>query len=126
MPFKVVEHHADHIVEVIYPTSLTPLDHAEYTIQMKQIIERQTVDWGLLVDQRALRAKFDDRLKDKLLALNSYAQKRRMIRSARVVNSPLDAVWLADLIRDTELKGILRVFTDRNEAFAWLKSTLGA
>jgi hypothetical protein len=120
----ILEHEDDHIVEVVYqPAPLTALEHADYTIKMKRMIEKQTGAWALLVDQRPL-TRLDDKLKDKMLALYTYAIKRGMIRSARVVNSGKDALRLSEIIQDTEIKPILRIFTDRREAFDWLAAEL--
>ena len=123
---RIVEHHDQCVVEVIYPVSaLTALKHAEYTIRMKHVIERQRGAWGLLVDQRAL-SRLDERLKDKMLALYGYATKRGMTCSARIVNTSVEALRLADWVRDTELRSMLRVFTARKEALDWLMATLRA
>jgi hypothetical protein len=123
---RIVEHRNQHIVEVIYPKpALTALQHADYTIRIKQVIEKQHGAWGLLVDQRAL-SKLDEKLKDKTLTLYGYALKRGMTCSARIVNTSVEALRLADLVRRTELRSLLRVFTERKEAFDWLSATLRA
>jgi hypothetical protein len=123
---QIVEHRKQHIVEVIYPeASLTSLQHADYTIRIKLVMEKQRGAWGLLVDQRAL-ARLDDKLKDKMLALYTYAVKKGMTRSARIVKSSVEALRLSDWMRGTELRSMLRVFTERKEAFDWLSSTLRA
>jgi hypothetical protein len=121
---QIVQHREQHIVEVIYPgAALTALQHADYTIRIKQIIEKQRGTWGLLVDQRAI-SRLDDKLKDKMLALYTYATKKGMTRSARIVNTSLEALRLADWVRGTELRSTLRVFTERQEAFDWLSAAL--
>jgi hypothetical protein len=122
MPFLVVEYPDSRIIEVIYPSTITALDHAEYTIQMKQMIEKQSGAWGLLVDQRAHR--IDEKLKSKLLVLYGYAQSRGMKYSARIVNSSVEAIGLTELLRGTGLISRLRVFTDRNKGFDWLEDVL--
>jgi hypothetical protein len=121
---KIREHHAARIIEVIYQASaLTPLEHAAYTIKMKQTIEKQEGAWGLLVDQRPL-TKLDDKLKEKMLALYGYALKRGMAFSARIVKSPRDALRLTEIIQDTELKPVVRIFNERKPAFDWLVESL--
>jgi hypothetical protein len=121
---QIVEHHRHRIVEVIYPTSaLTALEHADYTIRIKLVIEKQRGVWGLLVDQRALPG-LDQKLKAKMLALYSYAVKKGMARSARVVNGPAEALRLAEWLRTTELRSMLRFFTERREAYEWLHEAL--
>jgi hypothetical protein len=123
MPFRIVQHRSDRIVEVVYPESISALDHADYTIQIKQLIDAQTTTWGLLVDQRAHR--IDDKLKGKMLALYGYAAKRRMLASARIVASTLEQLRLNDLLRGTELKALVRAFESRGDAYEWLRLTLG-
>jgi hypothetical protein len=124
---EIVEHRIEHIVEVVYQAhALTAIEHAAYTIKMKQMLEKQRGPWGLLVDQRPL-LKLDDKLKDKLLALYGYALKRGMAWSARVVRTPRDAQRLAEIVADEpELRARMRVFTSRREAFDWLRNSLRA
>jgi hypothetical protein len=123
---QIVEHRKQRIVEVIYPgVALTSLQHADYTIRIKLVIEKQRGAWGLLVDQRAL-SRLDDKLKDKMLALYTYALKKGMTRSARIVNTSVEALRLADWVRGTELRALLRVFTERREAYDWLSGALRA
>jgi hypothetical protein len=123
MPFRIVQHRSDRIVEVVYPETITSLDHADYTIQMKQLIDAQTGSWGLLVDQRAHR--IDEKLKTKMLALYGYAAKKRMVASARIVGSTLEALRLSDVVRGTALKSLVRVFESRGDAYEWLRTTVG-
>jgi hypothetical protein len=123
MPFRIVQHRSDRIVEVVYPEAISALDHADYTIQIKQLIDAQTSNWGLLVDQRA--HKIDEKLKGKMLALYGYAAKRRMVASARIVSSTLEQLRLSDLLRGTELKSLVRVFEQRGAAYEWLRATIG-
>jgi hypothetical protein len=123
---QIVEHRKQHIIEVVYPgAALTALQHADYTIRIKQVVEKQRGAWGLLVDQRAL-SRLDDKLKDKMLALYTFATKKGMTCSARLVNSSVEALRLSDWVRGTELRSMLRVFTERQEAFEWLSATLRA
>jgi hypothetical protein len=125
-PLQIRQHSAAHIVEVIYkPVPVTALAHATYTIQMKQIIESQRGAWGMLVDQRLLE-RVDDKLKDKMLALYSYAVKRRMLRSARVVRSHEDAQRLSEILHGTAVQPLVGVFTRREEAYDWLVEALRA
>jgi hypothetical protein len=123
MPFRIVQHRSDRIVEVVYPDTISALDHADYTIQIKQLIDAQTVSWGLLVDQRA--HKIDEKLKGKMLALYGYAAKRRMAASARIVGSTLEQLRLNELLRGTELKALVRAFEARGAAYEWLRTTIG-
>jgi hypothetical protein len=121
---EIQQHSADHIVEVIYrPVPVTALAHSTYTIKMKQIIEAQSAPWGMLVDQRLLE-RVDDKLKDKMLALYSYAMKKRMVRSARVVRSHADAQRLSEILHGTEVQALVGVFTKRQEAYDWLVEAL--
>jgi hypothetical protein len=123
MPFRIVQHRSDRILEVVYPDAISALDHADYTIQIKQLIDAQASQWGLLVDQRA--HKIDEKLKGKMLALYGYAAKKRMVASARIVSTTLEQLRLTDLLRDTELKSIVRVFEARGPAYEWLRTTVG-
>jgi hypothetical protein len=123
MPFRIVQHRSDRILEVVYPDAISALDHADYTIQIKQLIDAQASQWGFLVDQRA--HKIDEKLKGKMLALYGYAAKKRMVASARIVSTTLEQLRLTDLLRDTELKSIVRVFEARGPAYEWLRTTVG-
>jgi hypothetical protein len=123
---RIVEHEQPRIIEVVYPTAaLTALGHADYTIRIKQAMEKQPGPWALLVDQRAVR-RLDDKLKDKMLALYAFAAKRGMVASARIVKSPAEALRLTEMVRDGELKGRVRMFTERAEAWDWLREALRA
>jgi hypothetical protein len=123
---RIIEHEEPRIIEVVYPTAaLTALGHADYTIRIKQVMEKQPGPWALLVDQRAVR-RLDDKLKDKMLALYSYATKRGMIASARIVKSPTEVLRLTEMVRDGELKGRVRMFTERAEGWEWLRDELRA
>jgi hypothetical protein len=123
---RIIEHRKHGIVEVLYPASApTALQHADYTIRAKLVIEKQRGAWGLLVDQRAL-PQFDDKLKAKMLTLYTYAIKKGMIGSARIVNNSLEALRLTEWLRTTELRTRVRFFTERKEAFDWLTDALRA
>jgi hypothetical protein len=120
MPFRIVQHRSDRILEVVYPPTISSLDHADYTIQIKQVIDAQVQPWGLLVDQGAHR--IDDKLKGKVMALYGYAAKRKMVASARIVGSSLEQLRLSEMLRGSELKPLVRAFDARGDAYEWLRT----
>ena len=120
--FEIIEHAHDRIVEVVYPAHASAVVHAQYTVKIKQVIDAQVGPWGLLVDQH--RQHLDDRLKGKMLLLHHYAMKHGLLRSARVVRTSAEALRVSNMVRDTALAAIFRVFQDPDVALAWLRNEL--
>jgi hypothetical protein len=117
--------HADvrpRIVEVIYPAMVTASDVEDYVRRIKVTMDQQKTEWACLVDQRDLTV-MPPELVEKIASLNAYAQKRRMIKTARVVSSAVASLQAARISRDSlRTETPLRTFTSRDEALAWLTS----
>lgn len=123
MPFEIVVHEADAIVEVVYPEKPTEEDVDDYVGRVKKIIALQQGPWSCLVDQRQLNL-MPDSLYEQAASLNAYAQEHGMKRSARVVSSATAAVATLQTIRmhsQASLNLPVRTFTSRDDAIAWLR-----
>jgi hypothetical protein len=122
MSFVIIDHPAERIIEVIYPAEPSASEVADYTLRLKRLMDAQTSAWSCLVDQRASKM-IAPKLMEKIGLLNAYAQRKGMLRSARVVASKV-AMLQANRIAEEKggLKGKLRTFLGRQEALAWLKS----
>ena len=123
MPFEIVVHDTDAIVEIVYPENPTQEDVAEYVDRVRQIIARRQGPWSCLVDQRRLHL-MPDRLYEQVAELNVYAQQHGMKQSARVVSSAVAAVaslQATRMRRQAALNGPVCTFTSRDDAIAWLR-----
>ncbi|HEX9295996.1 MAG TPA: STAS/SEC14 domain-containing protein [Polyangiaceae bacterium] len=120
MPFEIIVHDAESIIEIIYPEKPTRGDVDDYVNRVKKIISRRRAPWLCLVDQRQLNL-MPDGLYEQIAALNVYAQQRGMIRSARVVSSAVATLQANRMQRQSGLERPVRTFTSRDEAVAWLR-----
>jgi hypothetical protein len=123
--FRIVVHTdvRPRIVEVIYPATVTAPDVEAYVQRIKVTMDQQKTEWACLVDQRNLTV-LPPELVEKIASLNAYAQKRRMIKTARVVSSAVASLQAARISRDSlRTETPLRTFTSRDEALAWLTSS---
>jgi hypothetical protein len=124
--FRIVVH-ADvkpRIVEVIYPPTVTVSNVEDYVRRIKVTMDQQKTEWACLVDQRDLSV-MPPELVEKIASLNAYAQKRRMKKTARVISSAVAGLQAARISRDSlRTETPLRTFTSRDEALAWLTSSM--
>ena len=119
--FVIVEH-SDRIVEVVYPAEPDNSVVTDYTFRIKRIIDGQNGPWMCMVDQSALKA-LAPRLADKIRLLNTYALRKQMVCSARVIASTAPATQSAVLSGAPGLQKVVRLFRTRGEAFVWLRAT---
>jgi hypothetical protein len=123
VPFDIIVHEVDSIVEVVYPENPTLQDVEDYVTRVKKIIARRKGPWSCLVDQRRLNLMPDD-LYEQVAALNTYAQQHGMKQSARVVSKAAAAVaslQTTRMQRQAALNRPVRTFTSRDEAIEWLR-----
>lgn len=125
MPFEIIEHPGDAIiellpmVEVIYPAKATAEDVAAYDKRAREVIDaRRGRPFCCLADQRAQRV-MPPELVDVASALNAYATARGMTRTARLVSSAIAGLQAHRLAHDSRFE--LQAFDDRDEALAWLR-----
>src|SRR5436190_1584954 len=88
MPFEIVVHERERILEIIYPPRPTAEDIDDYVRRVRSAIERLGGTWSCLVDQRKVQV-LPPELVDRASALNAFAEERGMRRSARVVASAM-------------------------------------
>ena len=125
MPFEIIEHPGDAIVEivpiveVIYPAHPTPDEISAYVARAHQVIDAQRGRaFGCLADQRALRV-MPPELVTALGKLNAYAYARGMLRTARLVSSALAGLQAHRLARENHFD--LQAFEVRDDALLWLR-----
>lgn len=117
--FLVVEHASPPIIEIVYPLQPTSSSIAAYVINVRNAIDRYRGEWSCLVDQRQL-PEVPTHLIGPVVSLNQYARQRGMKRCARVVSS---AAGFVQTERVIAARGdfVMRAFTTREEALAWLR-----
>ena len=120
MVFEIIEHREESILEIRYPSHPTAEDIAEYVIAARQAIDRFTGPWSCLVDQHSL-VVLPPELAGQVAELNAYAAQRGMKQSARVISSAVAALQVSRLAK-RDIPVPVRTFSDRDTAFAWLKS----
>jgi hypothetical protein len=117
--FVVVEHASPPVIEIVYPLQPTSSSIAAYVINVRNAIDRYRGEWSCLVDQRQL-PEVPAQLIGPVVSLNQYARQRGMKRCARVVSS---AAGFVQTERVIAARGdfVMRAFTTREEALAWLR-----
>lgn len=121
MPFQIVIHEADRILEVIYPPQPTAEDVQDYLKRVKEAMEVLSGDWSALVDQAQLRV-LPPNIIPVMASLNGYAQHKGMKRSARVVTDPASGLQAWRMTKQAMLTIPARTFESRDEALAWLRN----
>ncbi len=112
------EHEIDKIVEIIYPEAPTAAEIDAYIAKVRATIDAQQGSWSCLVDQRKLIV-LPPELVDRLAEINRYAERRGMVRAARVIASAVGSLQTNRMARSMRIPVI--PFTSREEALAWLR-----
>lgn len=121
MPFQIVIHEADRILEVVYPPQPTAEDVQDYLKRVKEAMEVLSGDWSALVDQAQLRM-LPPNMIPVMASLNGYAVHKGMKRSARVVTDPASGLQAWRMTKQAMLTIPARTFESRDEALAWLRN----
>ncbi len=120
MPFEIIVHAGEHILEVVYPPTPSEAEISEYATRVRQSIDSMGESWSALVDQRQLRDLPFELMKT-LSGLNAYAQLKGMQRSARVVPDAAAGLKAWRMTKQALLTVPARTFESREEALAWLR-----
>jgi hypothetical protein len=107
------------LIEVTYPAHPTKEDIARYRIEIKRAISDIGRSWDCLVDQRPLTV-MPPELVEEVSALNAYAEKHGMRRSARVVSSAVATLQSSRMARNASLHAEVKTFTSPEAAREWL------
>ncbi len=121
MPFQIIVHEPDRILEVIYPAQPSEGDLKDYLARVKEAIEKLAGDWSALVDQSQLRV-MPAQMVAAMAKLNAYAQLKGMKRSARIVSTAASGLQAWRMTKQAMLTIPTRTFETRDEALAWLKN----
>jgi hypothetical protein len=121
MPFQIIVHEPERILEVIYPPQPTVADLDDYLARVKEAIEKLAGDWSALVDQSQLRV-MPAHMVSAMAKLNAYAQLKGMKRSARIVSTAASGLQAWRMTKQAMLSIPARTFEARDEALAWLKN----
>jgi hypothetical protein len=121
MPFQIIVHEPDRILEVIYPAQPTVADLDDYLARVKEAIEKLAGDWSALVDQSQLRV-MPAHMVSAMAKLNAFAQLKGMKRSARVVSTAASGLQAWRMTKQAMLSIPARTFETRDEALGWLKN----
>jgi len=126
VPFEIIEHTGDAILEVlpvlevIYPPHPTADDIASYVTRAHATIDAQRGRaFGCLADQRAVPV-MPPELVNVLGELNAYASARGMLRTARLVSTAVAGLQAHRLAREHRFE--LQTFESRDAALVWLRS----
>lgn len=118
MPFEIHVHELDEILEVVYPAKATQAEIDDYVRRVRAAIDARKGPWKCLVDQRNLPV-LPPELVDQLAALNLYAQRHGMVKTARVVSTVVAGLQAQRMAREGQLP--LASFEAREDALAWLR-----
>ncbi len=121
MPFEFRISLEDAILEVVYPANPTALDIANFATGARKAIEEFRGPWSSLVDQRQLPFLSPELLKA-VMEMNGYAERKQMVRHARVVVNAVASLQAWRMSKDAHLAVPVRTFQDRDEAIAWLRA----
>lgn len=121
MPFQIIVHQPDRILEVVYPPQPTQADLDDYLARVKEHIEALAGDWSALVDQSQLRV-MPSQWVAAMARLNAYAQLKGMKRSARIVSTAASGLQAWRMTKQAMLSIPARTFESRDEALHWLKN----
>jgi hypothetical protein len=121
MPFQIIVHEPDRILEVIYPAQPTEADLKDYLARVKEAIEKLAGDWSALVDQSQLRVMPGNMVAE-MARLNAHAQLKGMKRSARIVSTAASGLQAWRMTKQAMLSIPTRTFETRDEALGWLKN----
>ncbi len=120
MPFDIVVHDDDDIVEVVYPPAPSAAEVVDYVARIRQVIGARKRPWACLVDQRKLLV-MPPELVDTMTGLNAHAAKNGMKASARVVSSAVADLQANRMAREAAIGSPIRAFTRRDDALTWLR-----
>jgi hypothetical protein len=120
---KIEIAHLPHdIIEIIYPSEVTPTDVLEYVEHLKKdVLARGGAEWSALVDQSRLDRMSSSLVKE-MSQLNAFAQNNGMRRSARVVSNPSSGLQAWRMTQNAGLTIPKKTFESRAEALSWLEA----
>ncbi len=121
MPFQIIVHAPERILEVVYPPQPSAADLDDYLARVKETIEGLGGSWSALVDQSQLRV-MPSHMVAAMARLNAYAQLKGMQRSARVVSTAASGLQAWRMTKQAMLNIPARTFESRAEALRWLKN----
>ncbi len=121
MPFQIILHEADRIIDVVYPPRPTAEDVTDYLKRIREMIIRMNGPWSALVDQGQLRVMPPDMVTT-MANLNAFAQLHGMKRSARVVSDAASGLQAWRMTRKAMLTIPTRTFETREAALGWLRN----
>lgn len=121
MPFQIIVHEPDRILEVIYPSQPSQADVDDYLTRVRTAIEGLAGDWSALVDQSQLRV-MPSSVVAVMAKLNAFAQLKGMKRSARIVSTAASGLQAWRMTKQAMLTIPARTFEHREDALSWLKN----
>jgi hypothetical protein len=121
MPFQIVVHADERILEVVYPPQPSAEDVQDYLKRVKEAMDTLGGEWSALVDQAQLRV-LPPSVVQVMASLNAYAQHKGMKRSARVVTDAASGLQAWRMTKQAMLTIPARTFETRDAALAWLRN----
>jgi hypothetical protein len=119
MPFEIIIHRREAILEVVYPAHPSEREVADYLVRIRRSMAAMGGPWDCLVDQRKLSV-MAPHLVERIAVLNAEAERLGMRRSARVVPSAVGQLQAGRMAREASLQATVRTFATPQEAMHWL------
>jgi hypothetical protein len=120
MPFQIIVHEPDRILEVVYPSQPSQADVDDYLTRVRTAIDALAGEWSALVDQSQLRV-MPSSVVAVMAKLNAFAQLKGMKRSARIVSTAASGLQAWRMTKQAMLNIPARTFESREDALQWLK-----
>jgi len=125
MPFEVLVHEEDRILEVIYPANPSAEDVTDYTNKVRAAIDGfEGREWSSLVDQSELQVLPPDLLRA-VTQMNLYASNHGMVRTARVVADAASGLQAWKMGKAAGLSVPIQTFPSREDAVDWIRTEMG-
>ena len=120
MPFQIIVHEPDRILEVVYPSQPSQADVDDYLTRVRAAIDALAGEWSALVDQSQLRV-MPSSVVAAMAKLNAVAQLKGMKRSARIVSTAASGLQAWRMTKQAMLTIPARTFESRTDALKWLQ-----
>ncbi|MCA2978473.1 MAG: hypothetical protein INH41_10245 [Myxococcaceae bacterium] len=118
--FEIHVHERERVIEVKYPTRLTPEALADYRAALEAAVLRLGASWRCLVDQTRLEV-IPPHLTDGITALNRWAATHGLVAAARVLKqTAVGELQTRRILRESGLGESGKVYFDRDEAWRHL------
>ena len=124
-PFTVMVHAAERVLEVKYPQRPTLESYEKYEVEVRAAMLQLAAGgpWDCIVDQSALKTLAPE-FPPRIAALNAWAKKNGMRRTARLVSrSAVGELQTIRILRESGVLHIGKIFHDRPAAWDFVTNS---